>query len=210
MKITRNIGTIQSPVKAKIKRKPLDKIAVEKYISKGGDIGKKTAFLDELSASTRALKSNIKSLEPFKPVFKATLKQAGHNVPKEFPSLVEKFHNEIVLKSNKTPFAKYSETLKPCDLSTTPKDNLDTASNAVIAGIVSFINGVKDKKNAGGSLSRAEDIVFNGTSLVESNIQNQAKESASKKLGAQLLFNPAVQIGLVGVVVLVVILIFRR
>lgn len=187
----------------------------EEVLSKGGDVLKKVNFINKNSQSSKYMNEAFNPAKPLRPVMLAGLRTKGIPVKNNAPIslLTERFYNEVVRNANKTRNTKFADAgMRATDIMSCPNvDSFDTAKNAILDGVVSFIKNVKSKKEGGGSLSKVEENVYNATKAVEANIEKQAKEEASKQLGAKILFDPKIRTVLIVVVVAIVgFLLFRK
>lgn len=143
-------------------------------------------------------------LLPLQSVMSKALSLKGIPASNRLDILAEQFYNEIVRQNNVNNFTGQSN-LPVIHMFEYRYDNVDEAKDAVITGILSYIKNLKTSAEQGKELSEIEKVIYNGTVKVESILTDQAKETASKKVGSFFLFEGGVWIAVViGLIVIAV------
>jgi hypothetical protein len=132
-------------------------------------------------------------LQPLRGVMIKGLKKEGVNASKTTPiiDLANLFYKHVVRKNNSS-----FEEIDLNNLSDYDGDNFVVSISAIVSGIIAFIKGVKKKKASGTPLTKAEEIIVEGTEAVEAKIEESAKDEAASEIGetvmegAQSLANP--------------------
>jgi hypothetical protein len=210
MKVSNEQPTEIRRVKMKRKKRFISREKKEACLREGGNVLEKAKALDQMSIGSNNLKSQFVDLEPLREVFILGLKTKGITPSKDLAVLSQQFYNEVVRNSFKTGATKFKSEFKEQDILNIPIDTVDAAKEAIVAGILSFIKNVKSKKDAGQTLSKVEENVYNGTSIVEANLKKAAKEEASKTLGEKILFDPNIRLILGFVLVIIVYVVFFK
>jgi hypothetical protein len=178
-------------MRRKLRKSGMSRKQARKTVRKKKIIRKKLKGL-----ASRAL---LAPLVPLKGVMVRALKNKGIAMSKKTPinTLAKEFYNKVVVKHSGGNFEEvhFDEDL----------DHVAGATlSAIASAIVTFIKGLKKKKEEGEPLSKTENIVVSGTEAVEQKIQEKAKEEAAKEVGGRILFDRKTQYIIIGVVILLI------
>ncbi len=159
----------------------------------GGQVVKQTLGITLRKLSPIAPKTTIVSpaydvLFPLIPTMKKGLRAKGIPPSNDIRVLSSQFYNEIVRKNAANNFGG-SNDLPEVHYFDYHTDNADDAANAIISGIISYINALRAKKEQGAELTQLQNIVVGGTEKVEYEVTKQVKAGAAKKLGEKILFD---------------------
>jgi hypothetical protein len=186
---------------------------LEKKVKSGKGSKRKQAIRKELIAGTRrtlvgGIAQRVKEsvtdpktapLVPLRPVMIVVLSKKGikANNKTSTADLANLFYENVVRKDNKN--------LQHIDINELDEDYAVVALSVVVDAIISFIKSIKDKKKAGETLNKTEEVIATGTEMAEKKIEEGAKDEAAKNVGSKLLFDRKTQIVVIGVVIAVVI-----
>lgn len=156
---------------------------------------------------------------PLKGVMESALKDVGitpityvartGNHSEGIKLLTEQFYNEIVRKSQTNHFTG-APKLPEVHIANYPVDHSDEVVDAVITGVMAYINGLIAKKEGGGELSKVENTIVSGAEKASFIAQDQAKKSMAAQVGDTLLFKGGWVWIIIAIIVVVLLISFFR
>lgn len=146
---------------------------------------------------------------PLKGTMQKALKEIGVVPSEKIKVLTEQFYNEIVRKSQTNHFTG-TPKLPEVHIANYPVDHSDEVVDAVITGVMAYINGLIAKKEAGGELSKVEGTIVSGAEKASFIAQDQAKKSMAAQVGDTLLFKGGWVWIIIAVIVVVLLISFFR
>lgn len=129
-------------------------------------------------------------LLPVRPQMIAALKIKGIKPPSEMEALAESFYNNVVKQSgfdnsvdnNPDGFAHFSEVSREKNNFIPPE-----AVSVIVSAIITFIKGIKEKKEAGKALSKVEKAVDEVSTTAENAAYEGAMDEAQQQVGEQVI-----------------------
>lgn len=145
-------------------------------------------------------------LLPLRPAMAKALSLKGIAPAQRIDTLANQFFNNIVVPAYGNNFTG-SKQLKELDLFDTPVNHADEVTDAIITGIVAYINNLQEKRNSGADLNKTEQVIVTGTDKATQAITTQAKSGIAEKFGQSILFRGGwvwLILGVIGLIILVV------
>ena len=132
------------------------------------------------------------------------LNKKGFNLKRRAPivQVADLFYNNIVRKADKSfEEIDYEMNFRGDDHAA------GVAIKAIVDGIISFVKGIKKKKEDGKEkLSKVEESIAVATIQTEKRLKAKAKEETAKEVGKKLLFDKKTQYLIAGAVVMIIVI----
>lgn len=157
--------------------------------------------------SDHVAKQGYSKLKPLKKVLQMSLESVGVRPGKTIDIVAEQFYNDVVRPSKKTGIADFKFDYPEINTGHMTYDQADNAKDVITESILKFVRVARRKEAAGNKLTKVEQILSDGSKIVEKNIEDTAKAEAAKKVGESLLFDKRTQFIVLGVVVGIVLLV---
>lgn len=153
--------------------------------------------------SKKAANDKYAKLRPLVNVLKSALKDKGVYPPDSLPELVEVFYNTFIAQAQtETPPLNFE------GMDAITKSHLD---ESLVDAIVTYANGLAQRKQAGETLSKTQDKIANATLDVKDKLAEKAEKQVAQEIGGQIVSNYKWLIPVViGVVLLIVYLALRK
>jgi hypothetical protein len=157
-------------------------------------------------------KQGYAKLKPLKKVMQMALESVGVKPGKTIDIVAEQFYNNIIRPSKKTGIADFKFDYPEINTGHMTYDQADNAKDVITESILKFIRVARRKEASGSKLTKVEQILADGSKIVEKNIESTAKQEAAQQLGQNILFNKKTQLIIVGAIVGIVLLVlaFRK
>lgn len=151
-------------------------------------------------------------LKPLKKVMKMALQSIGVSPGKTIDVVAEQFYNNVIRPSKKTGIANFNYDYPELQPSQMTYDFADNAKDVITEAILKFVRVARRKDATGQQLTKVEQILSDGSKIVEKNIEDTAKSQAASKLGESLLFDRKTQFIIIGIIVAIILIVlaFRK
>jgi hypothetical protein len=126
-------------------------------------------------------------LAPYRGLMSNALRKRGYSVPSELNDLVKEFYFKIVKRNSFDEYQYFNDGDMYAHQSTLEERNAENAIGisiaAIVSGVLSFINGIKDKKEEGQELTPTQEIILRESEKVEREVNNVKADATTATIG---------------------------